>query len=57
MNHPLKLILCILLTTAAFADDDWQTLFNGKDLTGWKANVYPDSWSVADGERGSGDIS
>jgi hypothetical protein len=27
----------------------WQTLFNGRDLGGWRANVYPDSWSVADG--------
>ena len=32
-----------------FAVDEWQSLFNGKDLTGWKANAYPDSWSVVDG--------
>ena len=49
MNSALKLILSLLFTTASFANDDWQTLFNGKDLTGWKANVYPDSWSVANG--------
>jgi hypothetical protein len=29
--------------------DGWRTLFNGQDLAGWKANVYPDSWSVVDG--------
>lgn len=34
------------LTRAAEA---WRTLFNGKDLSGWKANAYPDSWSVVDG--------
>jgi hypothetical protein len=28
---------------------EWQSLFNGKDLTGWRANVYPDSWSVTNG--------
>ncbi len=49
MNHTTKLILFLLLTTLASAEDGWQTLFNGKDLTGWKANAYPDSWSVADG--------
>ena len=31
------------------ADAAWRTLFNGRDLSGWKANVYPDSWSVVDG--------
>jgi hypothetical protein len=43
-------VLCAFLTAAtAFADDSWQTLFNGKDLTGWRANFYPDSWSVVGG--------
>ncbi len=37
------------LVPAAFAADGWRTLFNGQDLTGWKPNVYPDSWSVIDG--------
>jgi hypothetical protein len=41
--------LCLLLWIAAWADDGWQTLFNGKDLTGWRPNYYPDSWSVVDG--------
>lgn len=28
---------------------EWQSLFNGKDLTGWKANSRPESYSVQDG--------
>jgi hypothetical protein len=43
------IILFGLLPIAAAAADAWRTLFNGKDLTGWKPNVYPDSWSVVDG--------
>lgn len=48
-----KLFLFALLFThlsaTAFAEEGWQTLFNGKDLTGWRANYYADSWSVEDG--------
>lgn len=48
-------ILPLLLATLALpfathaAEDGWRELFNGRDLTGWKANAYPDSWSVVDG--------
>src|SRR5262245_18632876 len=38
-----------LATMTSAAEPAWRTLFNGRDLTGWKANVYPDSWSVVDG--------
>ncbi len=31
-------------------DDGFIELFNGKDLTGWKINESPDSWSVVDGQ-------
>ncbi|MBA3935868.1 MAG: DUF1080 domain-containing protein [Planctomycetes bacterium] len=31
------------------ADDGWRSLFNGKDLDGWRANVEPASWTVKDG--------
>jgi hypothetical protein len=31
------------------AADGWRDLFNGRDLTGWKPNAYPDSWAVVDG--------
>jgi hypothetical protein len=39
----------LLVTASANAEGEWQSLFNGKDLTGWRANHYPDSWSVVDG--------
>ena len=29
--------------------DDWQSLFNGRDLAGWRANNDPKSFTVADG--------
>jgi hypothetical protein len=43
------LIAATLLTSAAAAADEWHSLFNGKDLTGWRANVMPESFSVVDG--------
>ncbi len=42
-------LCCLWLTVTARAEGEWQTLFNGKDLTGWRANFYPDSWSVVNG--------
>jgi hypothetical protein len=52
MKHLTKATLslfCLFLVTTARAGGEWKTLFNGKDLTGWRANFYPDSWSVVDG--------
>lgn len=47
---PIPLLLALsLLTFNIQAADNWRTLFNGKDLSGWRANVYPDSFSVVDG--------
>lgn len=37
--------------------DDWQSLFNGRDLAGWRANDDPKSFTVAEGcirARGTG---
>ena len=31
------------------AQDGWITIFNGKNLDGWKANESPDSWKAVDG--------
>ncbi len=31
------------------SDDGWVQMFNGVDLTGWKANVNPESYMVKDG--------
>jgi opacity protein-like surface antigen len=51
MNKTFHIIAVFLitLTPTVLAADGWQSLFNGKDLTGWKANYYPDSWSVVNG--------
>lgn len=34
---------------ALLTPSPWLSLFNGKDLSGWKANQHPDSWQVVDG--------
>lgn len=45
------LLLCSIVFSLghAFGADDWLTLFNGKDLTGWRANIMPESFSVVGG--------
>jgi Domain of Unknown Function (DUF1080) len=40
-------LCCAAATSGNAADDTWQDLFNGKDLTGWKGK--PELWSVKDG--------
>jgi hypothetical protein len=44
-------LLCLALASRSLvaADVGWIQLFNGKDLTGWRANVEPDSFTVVDG--------
>lgn len=46
-----RYVLLVLLVTACwlYASSDWQPLFNGEDLSGWKANVVPESFSVKEG--------
>jgi hypothetical protein len=57
--------LLVLIALAAFAagadkstkkhKDDWQPMFDGSTLDGWKASDHPESWSVKDGAiRGDG---
>lgn len=41
--------LTLVFATSVSRADDWRPLFNGKDLTGWRANNDPDSFSVKDG--------
>ncbi len=48
MSH-LTLISAVLLVAQPTLADDWQSLFNHKDLSGWRANNDPNSFSVADG--------
>ncbi len=45
-------MVCTLLlfcVTAAAADGEWKTIFDGKTLNGWKANENPESWTVCNG--------
>lgn len=46
MKRPLLLAAVIAFATpiGASAADDWESLFNGKDLSGWKGR--PELWSV-----------
>jgi len=53
----LSFALLFVLSTTVRAEGDWVSLFNGKDLTGWKANE-PASWTVKDGAiHGEGAVS
>jgi len=40
---------CLVLKAADEAKDGWVSLFNGKDLTGWKAPDPNPFWKVVDG--------
>src|SRR5690606_24734191 len=42
-------IAMLVAAPAAMAQDGWVSLFNGKDLTGWKLAENPASYSVKDG--------
>jgi hypothetical protein len=49
-----SLSTCLLLVGLAAipglgADQGWISMFDGKDLDGWKANERPESWSAKDG--------
>ena len=41
--------ILLLSLNSAICASEWQPLFNGKDLTGWRANVMPESATVVDG--------
>ena len=45
------LLVCLLAVAAstASAEEEWQKLFNGRDLSGWKADFDPESFRVVDG--------
>ena len=45
----LTALVCLIAGTATSSASDWETLFNGHDLTGWRANNDQDSFSVKDG--------
>lgn len=49
-RHHLTITLIALWScSSSFAGDGWEALFNGRDLTGWRANAYPDSFKVENG--------
>ena len=48
----MRINVCLMVLAATplwAADDGFTSLFNGKDLTGWKASEHPDTFSVVDG--------
>ena len=53
MKHTPSFVLLLYFLSfpiaPAEAQQGWVPLFNGKDLSGWKANVTPEAYSVADG--------
>jgi hypothetical protein len=42
-------VLGLFAASAVSAADDWIPLFNGTDLSGWKASEHKDAWKVRDG--------
>ncbi|MCE9606459.1 MAG: DUF1080 domain-containing protein [Planctomycetia bacterium] len=42
-------LVCLAFASSASAEEGWVSLFNGKDLTGWKPNELPENWEVKDG--------
>lgn len=47
----LTLLSVVALSAVAFAEDGWTSMFNGKDLSGWKSNEeVPGSFTVEDGK-------
>jgi hypothetical protein len=39
-------LLVLVVAASASRADEWRTLLNGQDLTGWRANNDPDSFAV-----------
>lgn len=46
----IAISVCHFASTASAGDSDWVSLFNGKDLSGWKASENSDSFQVIDGQ-------
>src|SRR5262245_29164668 len=47
MRRPLLCAIALFLVPLAATAEEWQSLFNGNDLSGWKGR--PDLWSVKEG--------
>jgi hypothetical protein len=48
MRQYLTLVVLLIFSQTLHAAE-WQTLFNGRDLSGWQANNNPESFAVKDG--------
>jgi hypothetical protein len=48
MFRRILLLPLLLMAPCLCAAEEWQTLFNGRDLTGWRANVMPESFTLVD---------
>lgn len=47
----LSLLSVIAMSAVALAEDGWTSMFNGKDLSGWKSNEeVPGAFTVEDGK-------
>ena len=42
-------LAALVFTTQGLRAAEWQSLFNGRDLSGWRANVMPESFTVVNG--------
>lgn len=50
MRHLIfALLLALIPANLVSAQTEWQTMFNGKNLDGWRINENPDSFKVVDG--------
>eukprot|EP01043_Picozoa_sp_COSAG02_P095772 COSAG02_NODE_32103_length_522_cov_0.855792_1_plen_55_part_01 len=50
MRHLIfALLLALIPANLVSAQTEWQTMFNGKNLDGWRINESPDSFKVVDG--------
>ena len=50
INLAPALALCLAMSPITSAKDGkWIKMFNGKDLTGWKASELPENWKVENG--------
>jgi hypothetical protein len=47
--HAILFAIILTFAQASGDADGWLQLFNGKDLTGWRANNDPESFTVQDG--------
>lgn len=56
MSYALRVVFvsfvgfCIFSNCAPADESGFESIFDGKSLTGWKVNERPESWSIVDGQ-------